>query len=81
MNITKNPMRLSRIILVVLVALTVVVFGLFWLVGFNMPFIDDPKFNAPLLTDVVIFFVYLMLFLAITAVVLSMSGWARRMGK
>ncbi len=81
MNITKNPMRLSRIILVVLVALTVVVFGLFWLVGFNMPFIDDPKFNAPLLTDVVIFFVYLMLFLAIAAVVLSMSGWARRMGK
>lgn len=81
MNITKNPMHLSRIILVVLVALTVVVFGLFWLVGFNMPFIDDPKFNAPLLTDVVIFFVYLMLFLAIAAVVLSMSGWARRMGK
>lgn len=81
MNITKNPMRLSRIILVVLVALTVVVFGLFWLVGFNMPFIDDPKFNAPLLTDVVIFFVYLMLFLAIAAVVLSMSGWARRIGK
>lgn len=81
MNITKNPMRLSRIILVVLVALTVVVFGLFWLVGFNMPFIDDPKFNAPLLTDVVIFFVYLMLFLAIAAVVLSMSGWARRMEK
>lgn len=81
MNITKNPMRLSRIILVVLVALTVVVFGLFWLVGFNMPFIDDPKFNAPLLTDVVIFFVYLMLFLAIAAIVLSMSGWARRMGK
>ncbi|MGM9703855.1 MAG: hypothetical protein ACI3YZ_09990 [Prevotella sp.] len=81
MNITKNPMRLSRIILVVLVALTVVVFGLFWLVGFNMPFIDDPKFNAPLLTDVVIFFVYLVLFLAIAAVVLSMSGWARRMGK
>lgn len=81
MNITKNPMRLSRIILVVLVALTVVVFGLFWLVGFNMPFIDDPKFNAPLFTDVVIFFVYLMLFLAIAAVVLSMSGWARRMGK
>ena len=81
MNITKNPMRLSRIILVVLVALTVVIFGLFWLVGFNMPFIDDPKFNAPLLTDVVIFFVYLMLFLAIAAIVLSMSGWARRMGK
>ena len=81
MNFTKNPARLSRTVLVVLVALTAVVFGLFWLVGFDMPFIDDPKFNAHLLTDVVIFFVYLMLLLALAAVVVSMSGWARRVRK
>ncbi|MGN0282858.1 MAG: hypothetical protein ACI4B3_11270 [Prevotella sp.] len=81
MKTPKNPARLSRTILVVLVALAVIVFGLFWLVGFDMPFIDDPKFNAPLLTDAVIFFVYLMLVLAIASVVLSMSGWARRLRK
>ena len=81
MKITKNPACFSRTILIILVALTVIVFALFWLVGFDMPFFDNPKFNAPLLTDVVIYFVYLMLFLAIAAVVVSMSGWARRMMK
>ena len=81
MNIIKNPARLSHTVLIVLVALAVIVFGLFWLVGFDTPFIDDPRFNAPLLTDVVICFVYLMIVLAIVAVVISMSGWARRIKK
>ena len=77
MKSMKNPSRLSHAVLVVLVAITVVVFGAFWLVGFNMPFMDDPQFNAPLLTDLVIVFVYIMLFLAVVAVTLSMSGWVR----
>ena len=81
MKCMKNPTRLSHAVLVVLVVITVIVFAAFWLVGFNMPFMDDPRFNAPLLTDVVIAFVYLMLLLAIMAVVLHMSGWARRFFK
>ena len=81
MKCMKNPTRLSHAVLVVLVVITVIVFAAFWLVGFNMPFMDDPRFNAPLLTDVVISFVYLMLLLAIMAVVLNMSGWVRRFFK
>ena len=81
MKCMKNPSRLSHAVLVVLVAITVVVFGAFWLVGFNMPFMDDPQFNAPLLTDLVIVFVYIMLFMAVGAVALSMSGWVRRFFK
>lgn len=81
MKCMKNPSRLSHAVLVVLVAITVVVFGAFWLVGFNMLFMDDPQFNAPLLTDLVIVFVYIMLFLAVVAVALSMSGWVRRFFK
>ena len=81
MKCMKNPSRLSHAVLVVLVAITVVVFGAFWLVGFNMPFMDDPQFHAPLLTDLVIVFVYFMLFLAVVAVALSMSGWVRRFFK
>ena len=73
MKCMKNPTRLSHAVLVVLVVITVIVFAAFWLVGFNMPFMDDPRFNAPLLTDVVIAFVYLMLLLAIMAVVLNLS--------
>ena len=81
MKCMKNPTRLSHAVLVVLVVITVIVFAAFWLVGFNMPFMDDPRFNAPLLTDVVIAFVYLILLLAIMAVVLNMSGWVRRFFK
>ena len=81
MNITKQPVRLSRIVLVALVSLTIIVFGAFWLIGFDMPFFDNPQFNAPLLTDLVIVFIYIMLLLAIAAVAVSMSGLARRSRK
>ena len=81
MKITKQPSRLSHTVLIVLVALSVVVFVAFWLVGFDMPFFGNPRFNAPLLTDLLIGFVYFMLLLAIATVAISMSGWARRMMK
>ena len=81
MKITKQPSRLSHVVLIVLVALSVVVFVAFWLVGFYMPFFENPRFNAPLLTDLLIGFVYFMLLLAIATVAISMSGWARRMMK
>ena len=81
MKITKQPSRLSHVVLIVLVALSVVVFVAFWLVGFDMPFFENPRFNAPLLTDLFIGFVYFMLLLAIATVAISMSGWARRMMK
>ncbi|MCI6120079.1 MAG: hypothetical protein MR717_12520 [Prevotella sp.] len=81
MKITKQPSRLSHVVLIVLVALSVVVFVAFWLVGFDMPFFENPRFNAPLLTDLLIGFVYFMLLLAIATVAISMSGWARRMMK
>ena len=76
-----HPSRLSRIVLIVLVTVTVIVFSAFWLVGFDTPFFDDPKFNAPLFPDVVILFIYIMLFLAVTVVLVSMSGLARKMMK
>ena len=81
MKLNKQPSRLSHTVLIVLVALSVVVFVAFWLVGFDMPFFENPRFNAPLLTDLLIGFVYFMLLLAIATVAISMSGWARRMMK
>ena len=80
-KIQMHPSRLSRIVLIVLVTVTVIVFRAFWLVGFDTPFFDDPQFNAPLFTDVVILFIYIMLFLAVTVVLVSMSGLARKMMK
>lgn len=44
----------------VLVGIIAVVFVLFWLVGFNRPYDEDPNFNAPLLTDVLMVLMILM---------------------
>ena len=49
--------QVSTRVLYVLVALAVVVFGAFFLIGYDQPYEDDPQFNAPVLTDVVLVFI------------------------
>jgi len=49
-----NIEKLSGWILKGLMAVTVIVFALFMLVGFDTPYEENPKMNAPLLTDAVI---------------------------
>lgn len=60
--------RISRWIIVGEVSIIAIVFALFYLVGFNMPSIEEPDFNAPLLTDVLLVFMELMLVAAILTV-------------
>lgn len=62
--------KLSSRVLYALIAVAAVVFLLFWLVGFDRPFDDDPNFNAPLFTNVLLGFIYLLMFIA-----LSISVW------
>lgn len=45
---------ISKWVLRVLLAITVVVFALFFLVGFDTPYEEDPKMNNPKMTDVVL---------------------------
>lgn len=52
--------QVSTRVLYVLVALTVVLFGAFFLVGYDVPYEDDPTFNAPLLTDAVLVYIYVL---------------------
>lgn len=47
--------NISKWLLRTLLAITVVIFALFFLVGFNTPYEEDPKMNAPLLTDAVLY--------------------------
>ena len=54
-----------------LVAISAVVFALFWLVGYDMPYQEDADFNAPLLTDVLIGYVYLLTAAAVGVAVFS----------
>ena len=57
--------RISQRVFYVLIGVAVVVFGLFYLVGYEMPFDDNPDFNAPLLTDAVIGLMCLLLVAAV----------------
>ena len=61
--------KLSRMVLYALLSLTAVVFLLFFAVGFQMPYVDNPRFNAPLLTDVLLIFVALLAGCSLAAVV------------
>lgn len=61
----RSPARFSGYVLLLLLAVAAVMFGLFWLVGYDLPFDEDPAFKAPLLTDALIWFVYLLIILTV----------------
>lgn len=51
----------SHRVRLVLVSIAVVVFGLFYLVGYDLPFDENPEVSAPLFTDLVLWFIYVLL--------------------
>lgn len=65
--------QVSSRALCIMVGLALVVFALFYLVGYDTPYAFDPDYNAPLLTDVLLSFVYLMVAAAI--VVAAVAVW------
>ena len=58
---SKSAERISQQIFYIMIGLAVIVFGLFFLVGYDMPFDENPDFNAPLFTDVLIGLMWLFL--------------------
>lgn len=63
--------RLSGRVLAVLVGLSVVLFGAFYLIGFDNLYEEDANFNAPLLTDVVMGYMYLLVVITVGLTVVS----------
>ncbi len=62
-----------------IVAITFVIFLLFYFVGYDMPYIFEPEYNAPLLTDVLLIFLYLILVFALAILVVSIvRGYKKR---
>ncbi len=57
----KSAEKISQQVFYILIALAVLVFGLFFLVGYDMPFEENPDFNAPLFTDVLIVLMWIFL--------------------
>ena len=70
--------RISQAVLYVIVGLTAVVFALFRLVGYDIPYFDNPELNAPLLTGVLIAF---MILLTVVAVAIALIAACRSLKK
>lgn len=78
---SQSTEKRSSTVLYSLIGLIVVVFALFWLVGFSRPYLDDPNFNAPLFTDALLVVSYLILAFAIGIAVWAVIRAVRTLGK
>lgn len=70
--------RISRRVLYILVGMTVVLFATFRFVGYDMPYLENPDFNAPLLTGVLVWFMSLLVAVAFVVTVLSAVSGMRK---
>ena len=70
---SKSAEKVSQQVFFVMIALAIIVFGLFFLVGYDMPFEENPDFNAPLFTDALIVLMWLFLAAGIGLAVYSMA--------
>lgn len=61
--------RLSSRVLYVTAALTAIVFGCFYFIGYDIPFDDDPKFKSPMFTDAVLMLVFILIIATLSATV------------
>lgn len=82
-NVTKGSAeKVSQRVFYCLIGLAVVVFALFFLVGYDIPFEENPDFNAPLFTDVLIFLMLVLLIFALVLAICSIvSGYRKSEGK
>ena len=68
----KSAEQISQKFFRLMIGLAVLVFGLFYLIGYDLPFDENPDFNAPLFTDVLIILMWLFLIGGIGLAVYSM---------
>lgn len=70
--------RISQRVLYVIVALSAIVFLAFYLIGFDAPFTADSSFNAPLLTDVLLGFMWFLFAVTLIVSVVAVVRGVRR---
>lgn len=70
----KPVAKISAIVFYALIGISVLLFALFRLVGFDMPYIENPEYNAPVLTGVLVGY---MLLLVAVALVLGVYSFVR----
>lgn len=57
----RSTEQLSRWVLYALSALTACLFALYYLIGYDQPYVENPDFNEPLLTTTLLLFMYTLL--------------------
>lgn len=70
--------KISQRVFYCLLALAALVFALFFLVGYDMPFEENPDFNAPLFTNVLLFLMWALFILAFCLAVYSIVNSYRK---
>lgn len=70
----------SKNVLRIIVGLTVVLYVAFFLFGFNHPYDEDPDFIEPRLTSALIFFVFLIVLIALAVTVWAIGSSMRKRG-
>ncbi len=73
--------KIAGRVLIALVAATAILFAAFFLIGFDTPFADDSNFNAPILTDALLVFVYLLTALAVAVAIVAVVRGLRLKNK
>ena len=68
----------SKCIFFALIILTILVFGAFFLIGYRLPYEDNPAYNAPALTNVLLVFILLLLFATIGVCIWSIATHLRQ---
>lgn len=71
---------LTNRLLYLLVAIAAIVFVAFWTIGFDLPYLDNPSTNAPLLTGLLIAMVELFVVIAIAVAIWAMIRSVRKGG-
>lgn len=69
---------ISKRVLVALIVLSALVFGAFYIVGYDMPFADDANFTAPIFTDALLCFIYALLAAAVGVCAVAVVHSLRR---
>lgn len=70
--------RISQRVLYVIVALSAIVFLAFYLIGYDTPFTGNTAFNAPMLTDVLLGFMWGLLAITTIASIVAVVRGIRR---
>ena len=70
--------KISQRVFYCLLGLAALVFALFFLVGYDMPFEENPDFNAPLFSNVLLFLMWALFVLAFCLAVYSIVNSYRK---